>query len=245
MIAPGLVPANMSKNSKAGLPTGFESRQDVQRGSPDPPPSGQGQTLLPTDAIEVAIPLPPGRGQVRRGTDRWDRVTEQDPAENNHLPGRSALPAHASLPPRIAATVFGRRDGAAIPGTPRGPGLCRSPQGPTARLSNPTGERAVASRSTAVTSWTQTHGLARGQKWLLEPWQTLEIPGWQISATRPAASSSPRPPLLREVARRHVERRTIGSSLLPGTAPPHPQPIVEKEKNDETHANRDRASADT
>lgn len=53
----------------------------------------------------------------------------------------------------------------------------------TLRLVNPTGERvAVALSVDGRNVVAARHTTAReAAKWLLEPWQTLEIPGWQIS----------------------------------------------------------------
>ena len=53
----------------------------------------------------------------------------------------------------------------------------------TLRLSNPTGERvAVALSVDGRNVVDASHTSAReATKWILEPWQTLEIPGWQIS----------------------------------------------------------------
>ncbi len=53
----------------------------------------------------------------------------------------------------------------------------------TLRLSNPTGERvAVALSVDGRNVLDARHTSAReATKWILEPWQTLEIPGWQIS----------------------------------------------------------------
>jgi hypothetical protein len=53
----------------------------------------------------------------------------------------------------------------------------------TLRLSNPTGERVAVALSVDgrnVVDARHTSAL-KATKWILEPWQTLEIPGWQIS----------------------------------------------------------------
>ena len=107
----------------------------------------------------------------------------------------------------------------------------------TLRLSNPTGERVAVALSVDGRNVVDARhtGAREATKWLLEPWQTLEVPGWQISG------DTSRRFFFTETARSYA--KWLGDTSNVGTIEAvffrerHrriPQPIVEKEKDDAT-----------
>ena len=88
----------------------------------------------------------------------------------------------------------------------------------TLRLHNPTAERIAVALSVdglnVIDAKRTTAGKAT--KWILSPGQTVEIPGWQVSGeTSRRFFFTDTGALVREVDRRHPQRRDDRSGLLP------------------------------
>lgn len=115
----------------------------------------------------------------------------------------------------------------------------------TLRLSNPTGERVAVALSVDGRNVVDArHTSAReATKWILEPWQTLEIPGWQISG------ETSRRFFFTETSRSYA--KWLGDTSNVGTIEAIffrerrrrvAQPIAGVEKDQAPGANRERAS---
>jgi hypothetical protein len=116
----------------------------------------------------------------------------------------------------------------------------------TLRLSNPTGERVAVALSVDGRNVVDARHTSafKATKWILEPWQTLEIPGWQISG------ETSRRFFFTETSRSYA--KWLGDTSNVGTIEAVffrekrrrvPQPVAGAEKDEARNADRERASA--
>jgi hypothetical protein len=117
----------------------------------------------------------------------------------------------------------------------------------TLRLSNPTGERVAVALSVDGRNVVDARRTSAREatKWILEPWQTLEIPGWQISG------ETSRRFFFTETSRSYA--KWLGDTSNVGTIEAVffrekrrrvAQPIAGKEKDEAPNARRERAQSD-
>jgi hypothetical protein len=117
----------------------------------------------------------------------------------------------------------------------------------TLRLSNPTGERVAVALSVDGRNVVDARHTSaqKATKWILDPWQTLEIPGWQISG------ETSRRFFFTETSRSYA--KWLGDTSNVGTIEAIffrerrrrvAQPLAGVEKDEAPSANRERAQGD-